>query len=52
METRIGCNESQTQDFAGNWHSTHTTGSTQQAWSLDGDEIRLEQELGLLHEDR
>ena len=39
MEARIGCNKSQTQDFACNWHSTHKIRPTQQARSLDGDEV-------------
>jgi hypothetical protein len=39
METRIGSNKSQTQDFACNWHSTHKIRPTQQARSLDGDEV-------------
>ena len=39
METRIGSNKSQTQDFACNRHSTHKIRPTQQARSLDGDEV-------------
>ena len=44
METRIGSHKSKTQDFACNWHSTHKIRPTQQARSLDGDEIRSSDE--------